>query len=194
MARADHDSRGPIVAWAQSHPSGYRDEFRFVQQVMKDVRARMEGPVVLRLYGWQEDDDMRPVEELREAGIDVQLMPFLHYSSFIPSLTEVAVGLCPLERDSLFSRGKSFGKILGYLDAKVPVIASDMADHSVFFSEDCGIISDDKEVWVDSIIRLLRNPQDRQRMADRAFDEFKARLTDSAAAGKVDAFLTSCLR
>ncbi len=187
MTRPPHGDRAPIITWAQSHPSGYPNEFRFVCGLMKDLRQRTDKPFSLRLYGWQDGDDMAPIEDLRAAGIEVDLLPFMTYDAFIPSLTDAAIGLCPLDTESEFSNGKSFGKILGYLDAKVPVIASDMADHSLFFTDDFGVISDDRDLWLETILRLLNDPEARQRMADQAYAEFSAQLTDQAAAKKLDA-------
>ena len=192
--RPPQNERDPLITWAQSHPSGYPSEFRFVCNLMKDLRQRYDGPFTLRLYGWQPDDDMGPVEDLRAAGVTVALLPFMTYEAFIQSLADAAIGLCPLDTQSEFSNGKSFGKILGYLDAKVPVIASDMADHALFFTDDFGIVSDDREEWLTAMVRLLQDPDERQRMADNAHAAFLAQLTDEAAARKVDTFLTEQLK
>ncbi|MEY8842268.1 hypothetical protein AB9K41_24835, partial [Cribrihabitans sp. XS_ASV171] len=59
----------------------------------------------------------------------MELKPFMSYDEFLASLRDVAVGLSPVHPDSDFSKGKSFGKILAYLDAKVPVICSEAVDH-----------------------------------------------------------------
>jgi glycosyltransferase involved in cell wall biosynthesis len=120
---------------------------------------------------------------------DLELLPTLDYDPFLASLREVAVGLCPLIADSPFSRGKSFGKILGYLHAGVPVVASDAADHAVFFTPDAGVVSNDLAVWEAAVRTLLADPKARDAMATRADALFRERLSIEAAARLTDRFL-----
>lgn len=194
MTRLPQTERAPIVTWAQSNPTGYKAEFRFVCDLMLEVRKQYDKPFSLRLYGWKEDDDTTLIDGLKAQSVEIERLPFLRYPEFMASLTQAAVGLCPLDQQSDFSKGKSFGKILGYLDAMVPIIASDMGEHAQFFTAQTGVVSNDPSVWVEAIIKLLDDASARQIMAERAFEAFKAELTDVAAARKVDAFLTSLLR
>ena len=101
----------------------------------------------------------------------------------------MAVGLSPIVPGSVFSRGKSFGKILGYLDAGVPVICSDEADHALFFRDGTGVVSNDPVRWRAEIARLLADPAARQDMAGRARAELCRRLTLAEAARRVGAAL-----
>jgi len=117
------------------------------------------------------------------------LLPLLSYDRFVKSLYEVSIGLSPIVYAFEFSRGKSFGKILGYLDAKVPIIASDHADHGLFFSGESGVISNDPDRWIEAATFLLKDSCARNAMADRAFDLFRAQLTTPVAARKVSDFL-----
>jgi glycosyltransferase involved in cell wall biosynthesis len=92
-----------------------------------------------------------------------------------------------------YSRGKSFGKILSYLDAEVPVIASDEVDHSLFFDGGSGVVSNDAAVWTDAVVRLLSEPQARDAMAAQATRKMIGQLTLQAAVNKVEATLRKAL-
>jgi glycosyltransferase involved in cell wall biosynthesis len=107
------------------------------------------------------------------------------YGQFLASLDDVAVGLSPICADNDFSRGKSFGKVLAYLDRGVPVVASDEADHSLFFEPDTGVITNDPALWVQAILNLLDDPGRRQSMAERALVALEDPLSVEAAAQKV---------
>lgn len=195
--RAGHwerqDDGPPILAWAQAKPLDYGEELIFVQQLSHRLHAR-DVRFRLRLYGVSGDDEAVKLRSLFGPQIDLDLLPPLPYDDFLQSLRQVSVGLSPIAQTTPFSRGKSFGKILGYLDAHVPVIASDAADHALFFSEDTGVVSNDVAVWEDAAARLLTDPDARSAMANSAFARFQDELSIDAAAAKTDRFLRSLLK
>lgn len=179
--------RGPVVTWAQSRPLQYPSEFAFAERVLLDV-ARQRPDVRYRMYGWDAAEDHPSLARLRAAGISLELRPFLSYDAFLASLHDVAVGLCPYVPEG-FVLGKSFGKIIGYLDARVPVVCSDVGDHSQFFTAGTGIVSNDPAVWVDAVTGLLADADWRQAMADGAHARYLTHLSLDAAAAQVDAVL-----
>lgn len=190
--RPPHAERAPIIAWAQASPLGYPAELAFIAAL--DARLRAAGARYrLRLYGLPTEAEREAVRAQFALDADLELMPLLDYEAFLLSLREVAIGLSPIIAASEFSRGKSFGKILGYLDAAVPVIASDEADHALFFTVESGVISNDPAVWEAAILRLLPDPAAREKMAAAATAAMQARLTTKAAAGQVDSFLRRLL-
>jgi len=187
-SRPRHCTRPTIVTWAQSEPMRYPREFDFVEAVALRVRER-RGQMRLRLYGWREAFDHPRLTSLREGGVELELMRPIKYRDFVASLEDCAIGLSPVMVENKFSRGKSFGKILAYLDAKVPVICSDQVDHGAFFKAGSGVVSNDPLVWVNEIDHLLDNPERRDATADAAFSSYCADLSTEAAAEKVSAFL-----
>ena len=114
-------------------------------------------------------------------------------AAFLASLRDVAVGLSPIVAASPFSQGKSFGKILGYLDAGVPVIASDEADHALFFTAESGVVSNDPAVWEAAVARLLDDGAARAAMAGAARADMQRRLSVAAAAARLDGVLRGLL-
>jgi hypothetical protein len=191
-SRPAHADRAPIVTWAQADPHGYPDEFAFVRDVLLAARPRLPE-LTLRLYGWKPGADETMLGPLHDAGIAVETRPPMSYEEFLLSLREVAVGLSPVMVQAPYSRGKSFGKILSYLDAEVPVIASDEVDHSLFFDEGSGVVSNDAAVWTDAVVRLLSEPQARDAMAAQATRKMIGQLTLQAAVNKVEATLRKAL-
>lgn len=191
-AQADHARRKLVVTWAQAEPLGYPVEFSFVQEVILGLKAR-GADFSFRLYGWRNLADRAPIARMEQAGVSVELCAPMPYAAFVASLRETAVGLSAICPASAFSKGKSFGKILAYLDARVPVIASDEADHALFFDAETGVVSNSPDVWVDAAVRLLADPGLRDRMANAAHQRMCERLSTEAAAAQIDAFLRSLL-
>jgi hypothetical protein len=184
--------RGPVVTWAQACPLDYPHELAFVERVMLQL-LRHRPDVRLRLYGWRWEMDHPSLARMRQAGLPVEVRRFMPYEDFLQSLDDVAVGLCPYVSDG-FVLGKSFGKILGYLDSRVPVLCSDAGDHAVFFDADSGMVRpNDPDQWVASLLALLGDAGLRQTMADAAHRRYLRELSLDAAAAKVDGFLRPLL-
>lgn len=186
--RPEHASRPAVIAWAQRAPLRYLEELNFVRAFHDKLKAT--GAVfTLRLYGANTPEEHEKIRGMFGPDVDLELFPLMEYDDFIKSLYGVSIGLSPIMYQSEFSRGKSFGKILAYLDAKVPVIVSDEADHSLFFTPESGVVSNDIDVWVRRAVDLLGDADQRDAMAGRAFHDFATQLTTEAAASKVDGFL-----
>ena len=186
--RPRQSTRPPVVAWAQSEPVNYVLERAFVLDVMQRVARRRPG-VRLRFFGRRATDNEDILAPFIAAGVTSEWLPMMPYAQFLRSLDDVAVGLSPICPENAFSRGKSFGKVLAYLDRGVPVVASDAADHPLFFTPQTGILSNDPAVWSDAIDRLLGDAAARQSFADAGLSALKDRLSTEAAARTVDAVL-----
>lgn len=186
--RPNHADRPPVIAWAQASPTGYPAELEFVRRVHERLTAR-GAQFQLRLYGIDDAVQRQDIVERFGGATNIETRPLMDYDAFLSSLQDVAIGLSPIISSSPFSRGKSFGKILGYLDAKVPVIASDEADHALFFSARSGVVSNDPDAWIEAALALLADPERRNAMANAAFEAYRHRLSTRAAAQRVDGFL-----
>ena len=190
--RKPHSERDKILVWAQAAPLSYTSELKFVLEL--DKRLRNAGSDhKLRFYGIGTAEEEATLRGHFDDAGHVETVEPLSYDDFLLSLQDAAVGISPIISQSPFSRGKSFGKILGYLDAWVPSVVSDEADHAAFFSAETGVVSNDIAVWEEAILRLLDSPYDRTRMASAAFDAFDEHLSLRAAARKTDRFLRETL-
>lgn len=187
--RLPQTERPPIIAWGQSRPMNYTREEALVLEVMQKLVAR-HPDVRLRLYDRTKEDDAGYLDRFRNAGISVEWCNRMPYRDYLASFDDVAIGLAPLCPETPFSRGKSFGKVLAYLDRKVPIVASDACEHGRFFTPDKGIVSNSIDVWVTALDHLLANGTRRQHMADKAFDAFQSSLSLAASTANVARLLS----
>jgi len=179
--RPPQAGRGPVVAWAQTRPMTYVREADLVARVMAKVAAARPG-VTLRLYDRRPGDEPSFPARFAAPGLVVEWGRARPYADYLASFDDVALGLAPLCPESPFSRGKSFGKVLAYLDAGVPVIGSDAGEHAAFFTGATGVITDDENRWAGEIVRLLGDAPARGEMALAARAAFAERLSVAAAA------------
>lgn len=158
-------ARPPVVAWSQTRPMTYVHEAALVRTAVAQIGAA--HPVTLRLYDRQPGDDLGFARSFDAPGVTVEWRETCQYSDYLASFDDVALGLAPLCPEAPFSRGKSFGKVLAYFDARVPVIGSDACEHGAFFDDKTGVITNDTARWVKAGLALLENASARQAMADR---------------------------
>jgi hypothetical protein len=182
----------PVVAWSQTRPMDYHREAEMVREVMAGLVRNCPG-ARLRIYDRLPGDDPAFADWFREAGIPVEWRPRLALRDYLTSFDDVSLGLAPLSAETPFSRGKSFGKVLAYLDRRVPVIGSDLCEHGAFFRAETGVISNDLDRWISEAGFLLADPARRQNMSDRAYRDFRAQLSIEAAGGRVDRILRQYL-
>lgn len=182
--RTDPAKRPPVVAWPQGYPASYAHEADLVTDAMARV-LKSRPDARLRLYDRGREAGMaeeRLRAKIEARGIAMDWLPMMSYRDYLASFDDVAVGLAPLCPESLFSRGKSFGKILAYLDRKVPVVASEVSEPARFFTSATGIFARDAQDWADAILHLLDDGALRTRMAGAAHVTFRTRLTTAASA------------
>ena len=187
--------RAPVLTWAQSAPDRYPRELELVSQI---IRGLAGGGVKfeLRLYGVSDPGGIAALlSAAQQFAVPVKTHPFLPYDEFIDSLRHVPVGLQPIAVESPFSRGKSFGKVLAYLAADVAVVASDALDHPLFFRHgENGLLARSLEDWIAHAARLLQDPEFRQSLCDRAWQDFSHNLSTESAAEKMKAVFETALR
>ncbi|MEL7114177.1 MAG: hypothetical protein AAGP08_01070 [Pseudomonadota bacterium] len=176
--------RSPIVAWAQTRPETYGREARLVARVMTRVAAARPG-VTLRLYDRRARGDETFLDQFRSPGLLLDWRAPCSYREYLKSFGDVAIGLAPLCSDTPFSRGKSFGKILAYLDRDVAVVGSAAGEQFRFFTEETAILSNNEDRWVAGIVSLLDMPALRQNLVDAAHKHYLTRLSTSAAAARL---------
>ena len=184
--------RSPVVAWAQTAPATYTDEANWVLDVMRQLKVR-HPDVCLRLYDRKPGDTLDFLNRFRQSGIRTEWCASARYRDYLASFDDVAVGLAPLSSRAPFSRGKSFGKVLAYLDRQVPVVGSDAGEHAAFFGPNTGVISNDPKVWVVEAADLLQDPDRRTQISRAAYQQFQRKLTIPAAARRLDRTLCQYL-
>lgn len=194
LARAQAD-RPPIVAWTALYPSHCPAEADFLLEVLG---ALIKQTTNFRFLLYCDDgsaDYDSFVDRYRGLGVEVITRPFIRdYSEFLASLEDVAVGLAPLVDLQGFSGGKSFGKVLAYMDRRIPVVTHPVVDHPLFFKDGInGYMVESSEAWAETIARLLADPRERQRTADCAYADLKQRLSTREAAKRIEAVLRTVI-
>lgn len=180
------DQRGRVVTWAASGPTTYPLEAAFVEDVLRLAAGRTD-PFQFLLFA----DDGSPayealVQRFAATGVEVVRRPYLAYPAYLAELGTVAVGLAPLVALDGFSSGKSFGKVLAYLDQGVAIITHPVVDHPLFFRDrENAILADGAEAWADMVVRLLDDAAFRQRLSDAGRADFLTRLSTAEAASRV---------
>jgi hypothetical protein len=189
-ARVAPAQRPAVVAWAHSSPLDYPEEAALVQRVMIEVAHRTACR--FWLFGTHEDHRVAAwFAPLRAAGARCEAIAPLPYADYLDKVAQAAVGLQPVCTSNAFSRGKSFGKLLAYLNGRVAVVASDAVDHGLFFRHGCNgyLVGDEPADWVESIVTLLQEPSLRERVANAGYDDARRRLTTRRFAELLDPVL-----
>jgi len=168
--------REPIVAWAHDTPLGYPHEAELMQKVFIGVAQRTRA--IFWLFGTQEEEASGWFAPIRAAGGTCVAVPRVPYEQYLEKVAEAAVGLQPVCLESEFCRGKSFGKVLAYLNGQVANVASNNVDHPLFFrhGENGYLVENTVEDWVDAIVKLLEDRQHRQDVALAGYRDFEQRF------------------
>lgn len=184
----------PIITWACSDPLGYPREAELVKNVLLSLTKNTKSKFQFWLIGVKEISKAQPyLQPLIDDGINCQIFPFLPYEELLTTLKPVSIGLAPLlPEESPYSAGKSFGKILAYLNCNIAIIASDTADHPLFFEHNVnGFLAKKPDEWRDTIEFLLNNPTNINEIARQGRQDYLSRLSIIAAAKKIDDFFSA---
>jgi hypothetical protein len=184
----------PAVAWAISDVSHYSGEFELVMDALARVRNRNWQ---FWLFGANDTNIVRPkLTFLTNNGIQCRTFPFMRYKQFLATLQSAAIGLAPLVPSaSTFSAGKSFGKVLGYLDCRAAIVASNTADHPLFFRHGInGLLVSSTEELSENVDLLLSDPSLRQRISAQAHRDYLEQLSIRAVTRQLDAILRPLVR
>lgn len=171
-------SRPKKIIWGTTNPLLDKQEAQFVKDIIKQCAAKTDFEFMVIGHGSQEEMDNFFSSDL-PTTVKVSHMPILPYNDFIQLLTEGAVGMAPLTiNGDCFNAGKSFGKILAYISAGVPVVASNEVDHTLFFQNgENGFLADEVKEWSDYIVKLLIDTGLRDSIAEKAKRDLQKKMS-----------------
>ncbi|RMH49595.1 MAG: glycosyltransferase, partial [Alphaproteobacteria bacterium] len=141
----------PVIGWIGS-PSTWREYMVPMLPMLTDV-ARRSG-ARLRVVGSGARPDLDPL---------VDVLPWTEADE-VARIHEMDIGIMPLD-DSPWARGKCGYKLIQYMAAGLPVIASpvgvnaEIVEHGVN-----GLLARDADEWRDALATLLADPALRARM------------------------------
>lgn len=169
--------RRRIVAWGTSDSVAYADEREFLGEVTIKLREKIDFE--FWVYGAKDLQALQPyVNRLAKQNVKVKLFPLLSLEKYHQTLESAAVGLHPICESSLFSLGKSFGKLNSYMLRGVPIVVHRKLDYPDFFrDEENGMLAGDRDEWVEKIYQLLIDPLLRDKIAAQAKLDFDRQLS-----------------
>ncbi len=182
---AHSTSGSPTLVWAQGNPFDYPHEADLMLELWTKL-AESALQFSVAVYSSEPERVADWLAPLHQLGISHQARPRMRYREFVASLCGAAIGLQPICTTFPYSRGKSFGKVLAYISAGLPVVASDEVDHARFFrNQENGLLVRTLEDWVNACKLLLMQPDLRKRIAETAYEDLGRELSTRAAAEKV---------
>jgi len=186
---------GRVVSWANSGASVKSAESELLQEVLCILAKTTDFE--FRIYGVENQKTAETnFSSLKKMKIKIRSYRLMSYKKLARHLRSSDVGLAPICEEVPFSRGKSFGKVLTYLAAQVPVVASHAVDYPLFFSNgENGMIirNNDINKWADSIRKLLEEPLYSQFLVENATRDFRQRLTIKKSAELFDIVLKEAI-
>jgi glycosyltransferase involved in cell wall biosynthesis len=181
-------SDNPTLVWAQGNPFDYPHEAALMLALWTKLAETSQFNVAV--YSSEPARVGEWLAPLTRLGVSHRARPRMRYPEFVASLSGAAIGLQPICTSFAYSQGKSFGKVLAYIAAGVPVVASDEVDHARFFRNgENGLLVRTLDDWVDACKLLLNEPRLGKQLAERAHEDLGRELSTRAAAEKVDKVL-----
>jgi glycosyltransferase involved in cell wall biosynthesis len=179
----------PVVAYAVSNATLYPRECELVASSLALVRRK---DWQFWLFGVTDPGAARRmIKDLQDKGISCRLFPFMNYRKFLKTMEMVSIGLAPLvPSNEALTGGKSFGKILSYLNSGAATVASNVADHPLFFEHGVnGYLASSPNEFAECVELLLSNGELRDQIARRAYRDYIDKLSIDVAARKMDGFM-----
>lgn len=180
----------PVISWTCSDPFAYKTEAEFVKKIIVELKKRKE--FIFYLIGVRDlEQGKKWLEEIEINSQNIKQFPFMNYQKLNKLLQRVDIGLAPLfPKENPYSSGKSFGKILAYLNNNSVVVASDCLEHQKFFNGENGFLcSDELNDWVLRLEKLIENRKELENITKKAKKDFIDKLSIKAAANKINNIL-----
>ncbi|MBI2379088.1 MAG: glycosyltransferase [Deltaproteobacteria bacterium] len=148
------------------------------------ARAQAEHAFVLRVIS------DRPLEL---SGVRSEWIPWSKASED-EQLARLDVGIMALSTESPWDKGKCSYKLLKYMAAGLPVIATKVGMNEEVVSERSGFLVEGPEAWLAPLLRLSRDLELRRRMGQTGRAFIERELTFEVAAARLAQFLRAVAR
>lgn len=185
-----------IIIWAPNNPVGYTTESDFITDVISKLQST-RSDFEFWMTGCKNKEWANTfAKPLLDQGVNLkQFGYFDQYADYLGTIAQTPIGLHPVRLENEYARGKSFGKILSYINASTAVVTDDVPDHSDFFTHQSnGMLASTVDEYVQSITYLLDHPAERESMTDRAYSDFLTQLATPIAAKKLDTAIRNAIQ
>ena len=163
----DEPAAVPIIGWI-----GTRSNLPFLAQCAPALR-RLAKTTKFQVLVVSNSDEA--LQEMDWSGVDLRFEPWSPETE-VERLHEMDIGLMPLPADKEWMRYKAATKLVQYMSVGIPAVASPVGVNALILKDgSVGIAAESEDDWVDSLARLLGDPDLRNRMgrAGRALVESK---------------------
>jgi glycosyltransferase involved in cell wall biosynthesis len=143
----------PVVVWIGNWGNAF-----YLGTVLRALEeAARRAPFVLRLVGGAD------IHDVRSESLDIEYCDWRKEKE-ADWLTSADVGIMPLV-DSEYERGKCSFKIIQYMSAGLPVMASPVGMNAAIVTPEVGLLARTDDEWTDGLVRLVGNAELRSTMA-----------------------------
>lgn len=194
-----HAQRSRVVCWAQNGWDKYVEEGEAVRAIVLDMHHRLgakPGAFDFRIIGVTDPEPWEKfVAPLRAAGVTCSSRGYLPYDHFLAELSQVAVGLHVLIDTHIYSRAKSFGKLLSYSTAGVAIVATNNLETPRAFTDGVNArLCDTHEQVAQAACDLLNDPAQRQSLGDGAQQLMEEKFASRVIAKQVSSLLQTLVK
>jgi glycosyltransferase involved in cell wall biosynthesis len=181
-ARVDAPGEPPVIVWIGN--VGNEEYLELVRAPLEDLAKKYD--FVLRIIG------SRDAARVRMQGVNLEVLEWREDRER-DWLLECAIGIMPLN-DRDYERGKCSFKLVQYLSAGMPVVASPVGMNNDVVQDGVnGFLAGTPAQWHHALDRLLGSAALRREMGARGYATFRSRFTRERNAGLwLDVFARLC--
>ena len=166
----------------------HNDDFKLIMPTIIKLLKKYDN-VYLQIVGLLDLPD-----EMQEVKDKVLTSPFIDWKELPKLIRSIDINLAPLE-DTIFNEAKSENKWTEAALVKIPTVASNVgAFKEAIENGKTGLLCNDERDWEESLINLIENKEEREKIATNAYEEVMNKHITTKSGLGVAKFIKSKLR
>ena len=166
----------------------HNDDFKLIMPTVIKLLKKYDN-VYLQIVGLLDLPD-----EMQEVKDKVLTSPFIDWKELPKLIRSIDINLAPLE-DTIFNEAKSENKWTEAALVKIPTVASNVgAFKDAIENGKTGLLCNDERDWEESLINLIENKEEREKIATNAYEEVMNKHITTKSGLGVAKFIKSKLR
>ena len=166
----------------------HNDDFKLIMPTIIKLLKKYDN-VYLQIVGLLDLPD-----EMQEVKDKVLTSPFIDWKELPKLIRSIDINLAPLE-DTIFNEAKSENKWTEAALVKIPTVASNVgAFKDAIENGKTGLLCNDERDWEESLINLIENKEEREKIATNAYEEVMNKHITTKSGLGVAKFIKSKLR
>lgn len=135
-------------------------------------------------------NDLEPLGQINLSGVNVRHARWSAESEF-DLLNSMDIGVMPLSPESEWDRYKCGMKLIQYMAARLPAVASPVGVNAEILSDDCGFAATTSAEWEAQLTRLIEDASLRRKIGDAARSKVEAEFSIQSQFPRYEAALRS---